>query len=153
MYTLEEAKQIIRHKLKQAEARIAELEHHIEALRSDARAALNRDQGGQGAEVIGWVHSKHLKELEGGHPIRVYPKNTPVVFDSKVPVYTQPQPQAAMPAELLERIKNLLAAVGHHGASLTAGEPPYEIGIAEIKEAQVLFELVRAAYIRRRGDL
>lgn len=48
--------------------------------------------GGQGAEPIGWVHSKHLKELESGHPIRVYHQDTPVVFDSKVPIYTQPQP-------------------------------------------------------------
>lgn len=52
----------------------------------------DRAQGSQGAEAIGWVHSKHLKELEGGHPIRVYHPDTPVVFDSKVPVYTQPQP-------------------------------------------------------------
>ena len=25
-----------------------------------------RTQGSQGAEAIGWVHSKHLQELEGG---------------------------------------------------------------------------------------
>lgn len=56
-----------------------------------------RAQGSQGAFPIGWVHSKHLKELEGGHPIRVYHQDTPVVFDSKVPVYTQPQP--AVPEE------------------------------------------------------
>ena len=49
-----------------------------------------------------------------------------------------------IPEELLVRLKNLLAAVGHHGASLTAGEPPYEIGTAEIKEAQVLYEILKS---------
>ena len=35
---------------------------------------------------------RDVEELECGHPIRVYHQDTPVVFDSKVPVYTQPQP-------------------------------------------------------------
>ena len=43
------------------------------------------------------------------------------------------------------RLKNLLAAVGHHGVILAAGEPPCEIGGSEIKEAQDLYELLLAA--------
>ena len=50
-----------------------------------------------------------------------------------------------IPEELLVRIKNLLAAVGHHGVILAAGEPPCEIGGSEIKEAQDLYELLLAA--------
>lgn len=63
--------------------RIAELEAELQAARA---------QGGQGAEPIGWVHKKHLRNLDKGQPVTVYHADTPVVFDSKVPVYTHPQP-------------------------------------------------------------
>lgn len=74
-------------------------------------------QGGQGAEPIGWVHKKHLKELESGHPIRVYHQDTPVVFDSKVPVYTQPQPtqQGSVPDYVNEALQRLIENGGNLG--------------------------------------
>ncbi|OJT01195.1 DUF551 domain-containing protein [Marinobacter nauticus] len=71
--------------------KLAAVDEHGRVMWLDSWGEAGRAQGGQGAEPIGWVHSKHLKELEGGHPIRVYHQDTPVVFDSKVPVYTHPQ--------------------------------------------------------------
>lgn len=75
--------------------KLAAVDEHGRVRWLDSWGEADRDQGDQGAEAIGWVHSKHLKELESGHPIRVYHQDTPVVFDSKVPVYTQPQPAEA----------------------------------------------------------
>ena len=44
--------------------------------------------------------------------------------------------------EDLARIKNLLCAMGHQGAILDAGEPPYDVGEWGIKEAQELLDLL-----------
>jgi hypothetical protein len=57
-----------------------------------------------------------------------------------IPLYTQPQP--AVPDHLMARIKNLLLALGHQGAVLDEGEPPYDVGEWGIKEAQELYTLL-----------
>ena len=89
---------LLRQKLAKSEARVAELEHNVEALRSDARAALNRAQGDRGAEPVAWgvwanggIVTAGCSEAAEREWAENY-ENARVV-----PLYTQPQPQPAVP--------------------------------------------------------
>lgn len=62
-----------------------------------------------GGEPLGWIHGKDLNKIGTGHPVLVYNLDTPVVLDSKIPVFTHP------PAKVPE-----ILAAKHRGIRISA---------------------------------
>lgn len=66
-------------------AELAHRDMEIDRLREDLKAARAEKVAGGGP--VGWVHGKDLSKLKSGYPVLVYNLDTPVVFDSKIPVF------------------------------------------------------------------
>lgn len=77
------------------------------------------------------VYCKKCQNRTWEHPRK---KNAVLAWNTRAP--------AKPDAELVERLLDLLKSVGHHGIDVGYGE--HQIGIYEVKEAQLLYEEVAA---------